>query len=190
MQKFSDRLKKESDFRKSNIFGKKGRFNFQTIKKVDFENGLKSKDLKNLYFINFAGDENESAYCLVKELYSFCLAGNYDFLNTLIIDDLDKGYKVDRLLDIISNIQGKKYTSGDMTSIYKTRYQDHKELRIYIKRSRNNLSVILIDLYHLGIFSKVYENGKAKIIPLYKKYRRYQHNSVMLDDLKKLKEIV
>lgn len=184
MQSFNERLTNKSKFKRNSIFDNSGRFNSNNIKKFDFASGLKSKDIKNLNFINYANNENEEAYCIVKNLYYSCISEDYDFFNDLAIDELHPGYRLDRLLDIISIIQNKKYTINDMPYIFKTRYKKHDKLRIYVKQSRNNLSVVLIDLYHLGIFSKNYDNGKVKFIPIQKLYKYHSQNFIKLDDLK------
>ena len=184
MQKFSDRLKATSELSKPSIFDNKGRFDSNVVKRIDFDSGPKSKNLEEYYFTNFYGNENESAYCLIKELYSFCCNGDFEFLNELKISELRKSDRIDRLLKILSEIQDKKYSEKDLFSIYKTRYKNHDELRIYIKRSRNNLSVILLDLYHLGIYSAIYKKDKMEVVPLKKLYRRHIRNTLKLDDLK------
>ena len=61
MQKFSDRLKATSELSKPSIFDNKGRFDSNVVKRIDFDSGLKSKNLEEYYFTNFYG-----TWCIVK----------------------------------------------------------------------------------------------------------------------------
>ena len=61
-----------------------------------------------------------------------------------------------------------------------------KPLHFYFKKSRNNLNLILIDLYHLGIYGSLFKNKKEQILPIDRIYRKNKNNVI---DLAKLKEL-
>lgn len=174
---------------RNNRFDKKNtRFQKSNINTFNFENGLHSiKDIKN-NFINFAKSENEEEYNEVVNDYICFLNRDNSFLNNYIGDEIIPGYRADRLLSILSIVNKQKYKQQDLPSIIKLKNNHHPKLHYFIKKSRNNFKLILVDLYHLAVFGEKIVKGKTKIIPIEKIYRKNKDNTINLEIIKKLKE--
>lgn len=155
------------------------------IKSFDFERGLKSKDIPENHFTNFAKSQNDEAYDITLRYYMRFLDKDYTFLDEFHVDEeLTYNYREDRLFEIINNIQKVKYTKKDCHKIIKMKNVYDKGLHLYLYKNNDNYSILLIDLYHLAIFGRKIENGKEHITPIYKQYRWYKDNVYPLDDIK------
>lgn len=163
----------------------KNKFGISSIKTFDFEFGLKSKNLPDCNFTNFANSQDEEVYNLVMDYYISYLNNDYSFLDSdFEMDELDPGYRAERLFDIIAAIQRIKYQKKDCRHILKMNNNKNPELHFFIRRNKNNLKMLLIDLYHLGIYSRLYgKKGKAILVPIEKKYKRYRKNDIDLSEL-------
>jgi len=158
-----------------------------TIKKFDFNRGLKSISSKKLLFINKASSEDEDVYDIVLNAYILYLEGSYNFLDDFVGDEIIPDDKATRLLDIINSVQKTKYDIKDLTRIYKLNHKTKKDLHFFIKKSKNNFSLLLIDLYHMGIFGINYEhNHKGISESMEKKFKRYKNNDVELERIKNI----
>ena len=166
-----------------NRFSENTSFGKYKIKKFDFENGLKSIDYPEEYFINKAKDENEESFYAIFNMFISYKDGDYSFLDDFLGDELQQNYRTDRLLNIINKVQRKKYKNSDLPNIIKLKYKSIKGVYFYIKVSRNNASLILIDLYHLGIFGMLNDNGKKSVIPIERQYRYHKNNMCDLDTI-------
>ncbi len=169
-----------------NRFTSNSSFLPMNFKSFDFKKGLKSIDYKEEKFINKASCETEFGYDAVINMYFSFLNGDYSFLDDFIGDEILNDYKADRLLKIISKVQRTKYSSNDLRKIFKFKYINDAKLHFYIKESRGNLSLLLIDLYHMGIYGENIVNHKVRTIPMEKIYKKYKSNKCMLDDIIKL----
>lgn len=154
--------------------------------RFDFERGLKSVDLKEFWFINKASSQKEEVYDMLLNMYIKCLDNDFSFLDDFGGEELLLDYKAERLLNIINKVQKSKYKTKDLKNIYKFKNQQNKELHLYIKESRGNLSLLLIDLYHMGIYGDKIVDDKAITIPMEKIYKRHKNNMCMLDDMKNI----
>lgn len=161
-------------------------FDSSSIGKIDFERGLVSKKNKDLNFVNYANNQDEKVYNIVMDYYIRYLEKDYSFIDEFEMDELTDGYRVDRLLNIINYVQNTKYSTEDCRYILKMKHNEEKPLHFYFKRSKNNLNLILIDLYHLGIYGSLFKNGKEHIISVERIYRRNKNNEIDLMELKKL----
>lgn len=163
----------------------KNSFSISSIKSFNFEFGLKSNNLPNLYFTNFASSQDEEVYNLVLDYYISYLNNDYSFLDSdFEMDELDPGYRAERLFDIIEAIHKIKYGKKDCEHILKMNNTKNPELHFFITRNKNNLKMLLIDLYHLGIYARIYgKSGKSILIPIEKKYRRHKKNDINLSEL-------
>lgn len=157
-----------------------------TIKSLDFEKGLKSLDSPKDYFINMASSQDEKVYDDVTNMYIQYLDNDYSFLEDFLVDELLYDYKTERLLKILQKVQKNKYSVYDLKYIFKLNNKKNPELHFFIKNSRGNFSILLIDLYHLGIFGKKNTNGKSLIIPLEKIYKRKKNNKCKLENIKNI----
>ena len=169
---------------KSRFF--KSSFDSSSISKISFEQGLVSKNIKDFQFVNYANSQDEIVYNIVVDCYIRFLEKDYSFIDEFEMDELTEGYRVDRLLDIINTVQNSKYTKKDCQYILKMKHNVEKPLHFYFKKSRNNLNLILIDLYHLGIYGSLFKNKKEQILPIDRIYRKNKNNVI---DLAKLKEL-
>lgn len=165
------------------------RFEDTDFKSFDFEKGLKFINDKVNHFTNFATSEDEETYNLIVDYYiQYVENGDFSFLTEFKIENINPGERIDRLLDIISKVQKTKYKKQDLPFIYKYKSKKYGELRFFIKVSKKNISLLLIDLYHLGIFGRKIQNGKQIIIPIEKNYKKHKHNQCSLSKIKELKD--
>lgn len=173
----------------------KNRFDFKkrtkstlSIEKFDFERGLKSFNDSKLQFTNMSKNETEDVYNLVVDIYLNYLIGDGKFLDDFIVYDLIKGDRIDRLLDIISGAQKTKYKISDIPYILKMNNSVDKKLHFFIKQSRKNASLLLIDLYHLAVFGELYIDNKPQHISIPKIYRSNKRNLCKLEKILELKD--
>ena len=157
------------------------------IKSFDFERGLKSKNLPENHFTNFAKTQNDEVYDITLRYYMRFIDKDYTFLDEFHVDEeLNYNYREDRLFQVINKIQKVKYTKEDCHKIIKMKSNYNKELHFYLYKNNDNYSIILIDLYHLAIFGRKIANGKEHITPVKRKYRWHSDNNQPLDDIKLL----
>ena len=178
--KFAVNLKQSDRFTKKII-------DTQIIKDFNFEKGLISKNDKENMFINYAKYGDEEVYNLVMDYYIRYLSGDYSFLDEFEVDELTYGDRVERLLEIIKNVQNTKYSKSDLQYTIKMKNIKNKALHFFVKSSRKNLSLVLIDLYHLGIYGTHYVNGKIQKSSIEKIYKRNKQNEIDLKHLNQLK---
>lgn len=169
-----------------NRFSKKTRFIPVNMKTFNFEKGLISVDLPKLYFINKTVDENEEVYNIILEMYISYLNGSFNFLDNFLFDELIPDYKTERLLDILNATQNTKYGMKELKNIFKLNNQDNKELHFFVRKSRDNFSLLLIDLYHLGVYGERVVKGKVIPISIKSIYKSKQHNNCCLEKIKEL----
>lgn len=160
-------------------------FDIINISKFDFEKGLISKNDKENNFTNFFKCKEELGYELIEEYYIRFLDNDYSFLDEFEVGYLTSGDRVNRLFDIIKSVQKIKYKNKDLAYIIKLNSVRDKKLHFYIRQNRNNLSLILIDLYHLGIFGEYYINGKPQKSSIGKLYKRNKNNKIDLAEFKR-----
>lgn len=173
-----------------NRFLKNTSFEKYKIKKFNFENGLKSIDYPEEHFINKAKNESEEPFYAIFNMFILYKDGDYSFLNDFLGDELQQNCRTDRLLKIINKVQRKKYKNNDLPNIIKLKYKSIKGVYFYVKISRNNASLILIDLYHLGIFGMLNDNGKKRVVPIERQYRHHKNNMCDLDKIIQLCNIM
>lgn len=161
-------------------------FDKSNINRINFERGLISKNIKEFNFVNYANSQDETIYNIVVDYYIRYLGGDYSFIDEFEMDELKPNYRVDRLLDIINSIQKLKYSTKDCQYILKMKHNEEKALHFYFKRNKNNLSLLLIDLYHLGIYGSLFKNGKEYVVPIERIYKKNKHNKVDLSQIKEL----
>lgn len=170
---------------------RKNRFNSSTtfepyyFKNFDFEKGLKSIKNKKLLFINKAESETEDVFNSVLDMYLFYLDNDLSFLtDDFLVDEILWNYRAERLIEIINEIQKTKYKKNDLKNIIKLNNKTNPALHFFVKLSRNNLSLVAIDLYHMGI----YGDKKGVTIPMERIYRQHQNNDCGLERIKELIE--
>lgn len=168
---------------------RKNRFNSNTtfepfyFKKFDFEKGLKSINNKKLLFTNNAKDETEDTFNSVLNMYLSYLENDLSFLtDDFLADEILLGDRAIRLIKIISEIQKTKYTKNDLKNIIKLNNKNNPALHFFVKLSRNNLNLVAIDLYHMGI----YGDKKGVTIPMERIYKRHKKNNCGLERIKEI----
>lgn len=171
-----------------NRFNGKTRFENIAYDNFNFESGLISVDLPKHWFINKAFDEKEKVYDYILDMYLSYLEEDFSFMNDFLGDEIIWDYKAERLLEIIKEVQHRKYKVGDLKTILKFNNTLYPELHFFIKKSRKNLKILLIDLYHMGIYGDLIENKKAKRITMQKLYKKYKNNTYNLNEIIKVKE--
>lgn len=181
MQNYNTFNIRRNRFKSNTIFEQ---YNF---KKFDFEKGLKSINSKELLFINKAESETEDVFNKVLDMYLFYLDNDLSFLtNDFVTDEIIWNYRAERLLKIINKIQNTKYNKKDLKNIIKLNNKENPALHFFVKLSRNNLSLVAIDLYHMGIYGD--KNGAT--ISMDRIYRRHKHNDCDLERIKELIKVI
>lgn len=166
-------------------------FDIKLISSFNFEKGLISKDIPEYSFNNFANSTSDEEYNLVINYYIGYLNGDYSFLdNDFDMDEdiLQFSDRVKRLFNIIYKVQNTKYYEKDCQYILKMNNNINKNLHFYIRKNNFNISILLIDLYHMGIYGERYINGKKKPIRMERLYKHHKDNKYNLSEIKKLKE--
>ena len=145
----------------------------KAFKITDFEFGLISKDIEKYHFINYADSQDDEAYNYILDYYVSYLSGDYSFINYFDFDDegISPGYRADRLFGIIKEIQKIKYTNKDCKHI----------LNLFFSYHNDNLKLILVDLYHLGIYGTRYIDGKINEISIERKYKHHKRIKTKVD---------
>ena len=154
------------------------------INSFNFERGLKSKDLPELYFTNLAKDQSEEEYDIVINYYFRYLNRDYSFLDEFVVDnELPFNEREERLFSIIKEIQSVKYNEKDCKKIIKLKNIYNTGLHLYLFSNHNNYSILLIDLYHLAIYGRKFVNGKEYNTPIQRLYKFRSKNTYKLDDI-------
>lgn len=181
----------QNRFKSSSLINKKISnriIKYKEINKFNFEKGLISKNDEKNKFVNFARENGEAVYNLVIDYYISYLNNDYSFLKEFIVDELTPGYRVDRLFRILNFFHKIKYSTKDTPHIIKLKNINDKRLHFYIRVSRENCTLILIDLYHLAIYGSHFQNGKEYVIPIDKIYKHNKENKINLSDIKVLND--
>ena len=167
-------------------FKKNTRFKRIPIKSFDFEKGLKSIDLIQEFFINKSKNPKEDAYNKVFNMYLCYLENDYSFLNEFVCDELLLDNKTKRLLRILKAVQKTKYNEYDLKNIFKLNNKSNPELHFFIKRKKDEFLLLLVDLYHLGIYGDKIVNGKRIKISLKEIYNNNKYNKCSLEQIPEL----
>jgi len=93
-------------------------------------------------------------------------------------------YKTEQLLEILKQVQNIKCKKEDLEHILKLKYMHNSELHFYIKNSKSNYTLLLIDLYHMAIYGTRIINGKEKPISVERIYKIHKNNGCLLDNIK------
>lgn len=171
----------------------KNRFNIKSrtkdilsIKKFDFERGLKSFNDEKLMFTNLSLSEDEDVYNMVVDIYLNYLTDGSNFLDDFIGYELESDYRIGRLLQIINGTQKTKYKISDIPYILKLNNKNDERLHFFIRYSGKNASLILVDLYHLAIYGEWYKDGKFMHNSIPKTYKHNKNNSCKLEKILEL----
>ena len=165
------------------------RFETNKIKNFNFEKGLVSVDSPLLFFINKAKSEDEIAYNTIVEMYLRYLEEDYTFIDEFVMDEVYFDYRAERLLKILKLAQKIKYNKKDLKHIFKLNNKDNPELHFFVKKSRDNFTLLLIDLYHLGIYGERKINKKISPISLKSIYKSKKNNTCELEKILELSQI-
>ena len=153
---------------------------------TDFSDGLISKKIPQLHFTNYAKSENEDGFNIVLDYYIRYLNGDYSFIDDFTFDEdgIDGGYRAERLLKIIKELRNIKYKQSDYPFILKMNHKINDTLRFFWSHHNNNLRLIFIDLYHLGIYGNRYIDKKSKPISIERLYKSKSNNDIPLEKIK------
>lgn len=179
-------------FEKTNKRFRRTVFNEEEIDNFDFESGLISKNIKEYKFTNYAQSMNDDVYNYVLDYYISYLNDDFSFISrdfNMDEEELKPNYKILRLLNILKAVQGRKYNETDCPYILKLNSLKNAQLHFYLWKSRRNLKLILIDLYHLGIYGRRYINGKENFINIERLYRHHRKNNCDLAEIKEINEM-
>ena len=147
---------------------------------------LKSLNIENEYFTNFCKSNGCKKYMTIKKLYlenksKINILDKY-FLSDELINDKEKNdsYKINRLKRIIQ-IFGENLTfSQIINNVIKFKYKYDEEIQLYVFRNGKILNLVLIDLYHLGIFAR--KNGKYIWKDMYNNHKKDKCNLMYIKD--------
>ena len=184
MQRFTNSIIK---LRRNRFSETNTRFDFIPITNIDFGNSLNSFKDKDNFFTNYVNTPDKKIYQYVQQLYDKYV-NNENFLNNFISDELYYNRTVaDRLICIINLSCSTKYTKDDLKYIYKLKSASDKNLHIYIKVSRGNVKMLLIDLYHLSLPADLIKNNivvrRGSIEELKRKYLKYESCNYNLNNI-------
>lgn len=141
---------------------------------IQLKRNMKSIHLSDKNFTNFTSSMGSSKYKKVKEIYRD-FTNNTDIINKYFQPDelINEKEKIQRLKSIIEKNIGEELTIGEIiNNVQKFKCIDDKEIQFYFYYKNNILNLILVDLYHLGIFAQ--KNGRYIWQAKYNKAREYK----------------
>lgn len=158
----------------------KPKYQKNNYKSFVFGKSLKSINLPDLFFTNYVKSENNECYKMLEGYVIQVMDGNFDFFE----DDFEPLDEIKytepaatRLLKILHKGYKLKYDKKDLIHIHKVKSKYNKKFQLFIKESRNNLTVILIDFFHLGIIASYQlPNGKTKKMKKEEMYNKEKYN--------------
>ena len=127
---------------------------------IQLKKNLKSINLKEQKFTNFAKSMGSKKYKIVKEIWEK-YNNKSDITNQYMEADemINEKNKIDRLEKIISENIGRELTKSEMiNNIFKFKHKEDKEIQFYFYYNGKTLNLVLVDLFHLGIVAM--KNGK------------------------------
>ncbi len=136
----------------------KNRFNNPTkIQKsyscIQLRQNLKSLNVESELFTNFAKSMGGNKYKLVKDIWEKHNK-HLDITDECMEADeiINNKAKIDRLRNIITQNTGRVFTNNDIvTSVYKFKHKEDKEIQFYFFYDGKVLNLLLVDIFHLGI---------------------------------------
>lgn len=146
-----------------------------------FGKALKSYSNDELMFSNYVNTKNNESYKLLEIYVLQSMDDDYSFIKDEFeaLDEVKYTYKnAERLLKIINKGYGHKYTINDLKYIFKMKNIRNPKFQFYVFKSKKNLTLILIDFFHLALPSDLYfKNGdvkKMKLDSCYNKVSTYK----------------
>ena len=147
---------------------------------INLITNLKSKKFPDYSFANYFESKLSQEYKLLSNIYSDYKSG---------IDIIDKYFnnlkfigeskKIIRMFKIINKFTGVDYTpENDLGHIFKLDLKDeykNKSIRFYFYKIQNSYNLLLIDLYHLVIYT-----NSQNIEKDYKKIEKYSGNILLI----------
>lgn len=170
------------------------RFSNPEYKRVEFNSfsfgkSLKSYKSDDLCFTNWVKSKENQCYILLENYVISTLDDSYLFLieDFYPLDEIKYTYNTaDRILNIINKGYGHKYKKNDLTKMYKIKSKINSKFQFYIYESRSNLTVLLIDFFHLVIPTDIYKaNGDIIKTELSKLYNKQAQNKWNINNILK-----
>lgn len=147
---------------------------------MQIKKNLKSLNIEKEHFTNFCTSMGCQKYRIIKKIYienksNVNILDKY-FLSDELINDKEKNdaYKINRLKRIINNVGEPLTFLQIINNVIKFKYKEDEEIQLYVFKDGKVLNLILIDLYHLGIFAK--KNGKYIWKDMYNRHKRDKCN--------------
>lgn len=149
----------------------------------------KSKNDESLKFTNFISNESEKLLQALNTLKNDLKYHSYKFYNEELSDY--RNNDSDRIKSIINLYDSKKINSLNLVikSKYRKRNNNSLEdkLRIYMILQDSNCEIILIDVYHLGLASALFDNKGHRINRgediIEATYNKYKNRSYCLSNI-------
>lgn len=141
---------------------------------IQMKTNMKSIKLSNEKFTNFAKSQGAKIYKELNSIYKdLCKLRNVNIGDLFKVDEIiynGKLYK--RLKNIIESNLQKKLTDAELVNkVIKCSYKDNKSIRLYFYYKEGDvLNLVLVDLYHLALYSnkssgydyeKIYSRNKS-----------------------------
>lgn len=144
--------------------------------KFNFDDALKSIDIPYLEFVNFFINNKEALFKFTKKEYKKLLFGNVnlDEEYEMKIVNVEYGFNEFKIQTIWEKTQEKKIEV--LPIIYKLKCLGNENLQFYVTSENNCFKVCFIDIYHLGIPTKMQD---TKTI-----YNKHKGKKYGLDKLK------
>lgn len=166
------------------------------VKKINLLNA-RSIDIESEYFTNYTSLGSNEINERFFEIYDNVIINGDSIERYCEGEELrGNGLNTKRLLNILNSYPGMYETNETLPSIikYKNRQKHLRGLQFYLKENKvtNELDVILIDLYHLGLPAEYHytrHGGKIKSHPKqqYNKLHKKKHccmNDLIIDHVK------
>lgn len=163
------------------------KFDTVSITKIDIGNSFDSINLEEEFFTNFASSKDQKVYKLVEDFYKIYINNEDPFKDYCADEIYYKEKVIDRLINIINEVNDEQYEKKDLPYIFKMKNKSYPKLHLYITVNNNFAKIILIDLFHIGIPGDKYSKGKfiksVSLKDVTKIYDKLKKNSYDLNNI-------
>ena len=164
------------------------RFIKEEYEEFDFNNNIKSNNIKELYFTNYTSSNICKKYLKLEELCVKIANNNNEWTKTFIADEIDIKNdmpKLNRIYKIIQVVNKEEINRKEI--ILKFKNIEDPEIQFYIKQEKYKLKLYLIDIYHLGIEAQNTKTRRIDARGIYNSRRKCNYDIVNINS--KIKEL-
>lgn len=156
-----------------NRFKKNTRIVPKSYKEINLKYGFKSIKLDSLYFTNYTKSMGCSIHKDLRKIYSDFINGE-DILNKYFVaEELLPHFNFIRLATIVKNLHNKRSIDAKkfINTFKKFKNIESKNIQFYFEYENENLTLYLVDIYHLAIVDTGYYKTEEQVYESNKSYK-------------------